>query len=210
LTLPRLGVPEVNPFKTLPKRHLKEVKRRRFLTPIEYQRLERALLEEWHRVVLEAFVYTGFRHREMRMFRQCWIQWDRGEFGQIQLPEEYAKNDEPRIIPMFPRLRDTLKNWCARQSSEFVFAHWSHSEQEWLPYTSFQGFWTGACRRAGVEDVRIHDLRHTFASWWVQKGGHMAALKELLGHADMRMVDRYAHLNTEAQHREVGRIHDLL
>lgn len=111
---------------------------------------------------------------------------------------------------MFPKIRRTLEDWCARSGGEHVFTHWSHVDQAHIPFASFQPFWRRARDRAGVKDVRIHDLRHTFASWWVQKGGNMAALKEMLGHADMRMVERYAHLNTEAQHRAVEEIGELI
>lgn len=208
-TMPR-DIPDANPFRMISKRHLKEVKRRRYLTEAEYVRIERALTREWHRIVLEVFVYTGMRHGEVLAFRKDWIHWNLGEYGEIHLPEQMTKNSEPRVLPMFPKLHDTLNDWCARQEGEYVFSKWSHADQEYQKYASFHPFWHRARLRAGVKDVRIHDLRHTFASWWVQKGGSMGSLKEMLGHADMRMVERYAHLNTEAQHRAVEEIGDLI
>lgn len=203
-------VPDANPFRMISKRHLQEVERRRYLTPDEYTRLERALLEEWHRVALEVFVYTGMRHGEVRAFRKDWIKWHNSKYGEIHLPETSTKSAEPRVIPLFPKLRRTLEDWCARAEGEHVFSHWSRDKKAHVPFTSFAGFWRLARTRAGVKDVRIHDLRHTFASWWVQKGGDMGSLKELLGHADMRMVERYAHLNSEAQTRAVEEIDDLM
>lgn len=204
-TLPR-DVPDANPFRMLSKRHLKENRRRRFLTETEYQKIEGALNTLQHRVILQTFVYTGMRHGEVRAFRKDWIKWDNGTYGEIQLPEELTKNDEPRVLPLFPKYRQTLEEWCLQASGDHVFSHGPHHE----PYSSFQMFWRRARDRAGVKDVRIHDLRHTFASWWVQRGGNLAALKEMLGHADMRMVARYAHLDTEAQHSAVGKIGDLM
>ncbi|WP_089280219.1 site-specific integrase [Antarctobacter heliothermus] len=114
------------------------------------------------------------------------------------------------IIPLFPKLQHTLQDWCVRTPSVYVFPNWDHADQEFRPFTSFQAFWKNACRRAGVEDVRIHDLRHTFASWWAQRGGNMDALREMLGHADLRMVARYAHLNSDAQHKAVADLNDLI
>ena len=51
-----------------------------------------------------------------------------------------------------------------------------------------------AVRRAGVEDFTFHDLRHTFASRLVMKGVSLKAVQELLGHTDIKMTMRYAHL----------------
>lgn len=199
-------VPENNPFKNLPKRHLKESKRTRYLSPEEYDRIEAAMNLELHRVLLEVFVFTGMRHQEVCNFKIDWINWNSGIFGEISLPREMTKNNEPRIIPLFPSLRNTLEDWCARAPCEYVFSHYSELENAHVKYISFSSWWRRARDRAGVKDVRIHDLRHTFASWWAQKGGSMAALKEMLGHADLRMVDRYAHLNSEAQHRAMQEV----
>jgi integrase len=52
-----------------------------------------------------------------------------------------------------------------------------------------------ACRDAGVEDFSIHDLRHCHASWLRMQGADLLDIKDLLGHADLRMTARYAHLS---------------
>lgn len=51
-----------------------------------------------------------------------------------------------------------------------------------------------ASARAATADVRLHDLRHTYASWLAQDGASMAAIRDLLGHSSLSVTSRYAHL----------------
>jgi integrase len=57
--------------------------------------------------------------------------------------------------------------------------------------------WRKALKRAGIDDFRFHDLRHTWASWHVQNGTPLQVLKELGGWSDIKMVLRYAHLSSD-------------
>ena len=52
-----------------------------------------------------------------------------------------------------------------------------------------------ACRKAGIEDFRLHDCRHTAASWMRMKGADIHTVAQLLGHKDLRMAARYQHLS---------------
>ncbi len=63
------------------------------------------------------------------------------------------------------------------------------------PYTDIKKSFTAACRRAGIHDFRFHDLRHTFASHLVMAGVDITTVKELLGHKEIKMTLRYAHLS---------------
>jgi integrase len=60
-----------------------------------------------------------------------------------------------------------------------------------------QKAWKSACSEAGIQDFRWHDLRHTWASWHVQLGTPLYALKELGGWETLEIVKRYAHLAPE-------------
>ena len=61
------------------------------------------------------------------------------------------------------------------------------------PLSSVKTAWSATCRRAGIK-CRFHDLRHTFASWYLKKRKNLAALQKLLGHKEITMTMRYAHI----------------
>ena len=87
------------------------------------------------------------------------------------------------------RLRFRNKN-CP--TSPWVFAHESGEKLR-----SIDNGFNAACRRAGIKDFHIHDLRHTCAAWLVSSGAQLADVKDLLGHSTITMTERYAHLAPE-------------
>ncbi|MBI3989754.1 MAG: site-specific integrase [candidate division NC10 bacterium] len=70
----------------------------------------------------------------------------------------------------------------------------------------FCGCCNKTVRRAGIKDFRFHDLRHTFASHLVMRGVSLKAVAELLGHKDIKMTLRYAHLSKEHLADAVGQL----
>ena len=66
--------------------------------------------------------------------------------------------------------------------------------------------WLSGCKRAGITDFRWHDLRHTWASWHVQQGTPLFALKELGGWETLEIVKRYAHLAPEHLREHAERV----
>ena len=61
-------------------------------------------------------------------------------------------------------------------------------------WNAFRSAWEAALAMAGLEDFRFHDLRHTFASWLVQRGRTLKEVQEALGHQTITMTMRYSHL----------------
>jgi integrase/recombinase XerD len=197
------NAPETNVVRQFDKKHLKENKRDRWLTRQEFERLESACIEEVHRMVVTTAVYTGLRHSEMRHLLKKHVHF---ENETIQLPGEITKNGKPRTVPILPEFRDQFEAFCSRTLGESVFSHFCNERKSFVPFSTFQNFFRLARTRAGLKDVTIHDLRHTFASWWVQSGGDMYVLKDILGHSSMQMVERYGHLDAEATHRAAMKI----
>jgi site-specific recombinase XerD len=62
-----------------------------------------------------------------------------------------------------------------------------------------------AVEAAGLEDLHFHDLRHHFASWYIMRGGSLPSLQQILGHADLKMTLRYAHLAPEHLRSEIAK-----
>ena len=67
-----------------------------------------------------------------------------------------------------------------------------------LPWATLFASWDAARRRAGLAEVRMHDLRHSFASFLVNSGRSLYEVQRLLGHHDPKVTMRYAHLSPAA------------
>lgn len=192
------NAPEANPLMMYNRRHLKEKARDYFLTYQEYKKIDAACTSEWQRVLVWVAVCTGMRHGELLHLSNSWINWERKE---IAIPKGVAKGGRPRVIPMVKPLCVPLQEWCAKQPTDRLFTYFCEEEKRRVPFKSFQSSWRGIRLRAGMKHLRLHDLRHTFASWWVQDGGDLKVLAEILGHTSTQVTDRYAHLCTTATQR---------
>ncbi|WP_232457879.1 site-specific integrase [Burkholderia ubonensis] len=73
--------------------------------------------------------------------------------------------------------------------------------------TTIQKGFRAACARAGIDDFRVHDLRHTFASWLVMAGVSLYVVKDLLGHSSITVTERYAHLAPHMGREAVRTLH---
>lgn len=74
------------------------------------------------------------------------------------------------------------------------------------PFTTFKTFWRGVNERSGLKTVRIHDLRHTYASWAKQSGVDEVTIMDIMGHKTRSMVKRYSHTSRESLHRAVEKM----
>jgi integrase len=74
------------------------------------------------------------------------------------------------------------------------------------PLLSVKALFKTALRKAGITDFRLHDLRHTFASHYVMNGGDLLSLKKVLGHQDLKMVQRYSHLASAYKRKMMNRL----
>lgn len=199
------GGPSVNPVLSFSKKKLREQARTRWLRPAEYERLRQSCYSDLQRLVIETAVLTGMRHSELTGLRQHMINFSRRE---VVLHVDLTKSKRERVIPLSEQLCVQLEELCAQHDDDLVFHYIHPRTRRRMPYTTFARWWPGVRSRAHLDDVRFHDLRHTFASWWVQAGGSLMTLRDLLGHSSMHMVERYAHLNTAGFHDEIREVFD--
>ena len=104
---------------------------------------------------------------------------------------EKTKTKNRREIPINHDLARVFKEIRKEQglSSKYVFTYNSRKIQR------VERAFKGAVRRAGIKDFKFHDLRHTFASHVIMRGGSLKDVQELLGHKTMSMTLRYSHLS---------------
>ena len=139
-------------------------------------------------VVLTALL-SGLRRGELFDLRRGDIDFKNGILTVV-----HGKGEKMRHIPIVPELKEVLERQPVHvkdgKPSPYVF----NNPQTSTGWVDIKKAWARALRVAGIRDFRFHDLRHTFASRLVQRGVPIKAVQELLGHADIKMTMRYAHL----------------
>lgn len=173
--------------KKLPERN----ERTRCLSREEY----RCLLEvaPWYlKPIIITAVNTGMRKGEVLS-----LKWDQVNLGRRTITLRDTKNGKPRPVPlnstMVDLLRDLMRERARRgSSSPYVFVNPLNGDRWWKIDNGFRA----AVKRAGIEDFRFHDLRHTAATWLREAGADLLILKEFLGHKTLAMVQRYTHVSS--------------
>jgi integrase len=176
---------------------------RRFLAPARFlSRKEcRAVTELADRDLADLIrvaVNTGLRRGEL--FRLTWSQVDL-ETRTLSVLE--TKSGWPRTVPLNAECSAVLAEIPRAIDDPRVFAWWGRMK------TAERGIWRRfktTLKRAGVERLRFHDLRHTFASWAVMEGVDLRTVAKWLGHRSLDLVMRYSHLAASHEREMIERI----
>jgi integrase len=169
----------------------------RFLSAAEAERLMVAIKKSQSpmlKYIIPFLLFTGARKREALDARWEFVSLERASWT-IPL----SKSGKPRFVPLSePAVTILLKakasaNLMMNEPCPWVFPNPLTGK----PYTSIYEPWNLCRRAAGLPDVRIHDLRHSFASALVNRGMTLLDVKEALGHANIVTTQRYAHLSQE-------------
>jgi integrase len=159
-------------------------------------------------------VYTGLRVGEL-----SGLKWNDIDFEKrlISVQCSYSgptKSGDIRYVPILDPLLPVLKAWRLQCKNEFVFPNQAGKMQikcakmfdeifhRVLEYAGFPKIEINGKLR---NYIRFHDLRHTFASHWVMKGGDIFKLQKILGHKSITMTLRYAHLAPNAFSEDYAR-----
>ncbi len=122
----------------------------------------------------------------------------------IHLDGTQTKNGKRRVIPLNDHALKAIQSRIASNTQNGKTGTRLFLQSNGRPVVQINTAFTNAVREAGIEDFRIHDLRHTFASWLVQSGVTLPEVRDLLGHATVKQTERYAHLAPGLLHKAVA------
>lgn len=130
---------------------------------------------------------TGCRRGEL-----FGLTWTDVNFDQetITVRADVSKTSKSRHVPLNQKALRVLTCWRPKEKRQGLVFPGPNGER----LGSIKTAWSELMRAAQIEDFRFHDCRHDFASKLVMRGVEMYALSQLLGHADLKMTTRYAHL----------------
>jgi integrase len=133
---------------------------------------------------------TGLRQGEV--FKLTWPSVNL-EKGMVTVTASSAKSQKSRHVPLNAEAKAVLKAWQEQGSGEgYVFP-----SRDGGPLSEIKTAWLKLLRDADIKNFRWHDMRHHFASRLVMAGVDLNTVRELLGHSDIKMTLRYAHLAPE-------------
>lgn len=168
----------------------KEEKRERYLTTEELARLGKVLREsnaEREAVhCIQLLLLTGCRLSEIQKLKWAYVDLDAGV---LRLPDSKSG---AKLVSIGKAAADVFKAIPKIEENPYVIT----GQVEGQHLTDMQRPWRRLRKRAGLPDVRIHDLRHSFASDALQLGEDLTMIGRLLGHTQVQTTARYAHLKT--------------
>ena len=138
--------------------------------------------------IVAFLVLTGARRNEV--LHATWQDIDliRGMWRITDTKSGYARH-----LPLNDGAMAVLHQMQGLSRSQFIFGN----PKTGKPYVHIYQAWDTARKKAGLPDVRMHDLRHTFASLLINNGRSIYEVQKLLGHTQIKTTQRYAHLTQE-------------
>jgi integrase len=195
---------ETNPARGIPKNP--EQPRERFLSPPELQRLMAALAAREGQPganAIRLLLLTGARRGEVLSGR--WEHFDLCA-GIWEKPAALTKQARRHRIPLSAPARMLLARMAEKAEGPMLFPGSGGSGC----MVDIKRTWRSVCRTAGIEGVRLHDLRHSYASYLASAGLSLPVIGALLGHSQTSTTQRYAHLLDDPLRQATERVGALV
>ena len=186
------------PNPVLGRRPPRDKGRVRWLSRAEAARLMQVAADEPRAPYLADFIRLAL-HTGMRKGELLGLEWRRVSLhdGLVFLEPEHTKTAERRTVPLNAEARAALVSLATFRAGHCPASPWVFCTRRGERLGNIRKSFASACRRAGIEDFRPHDLRHTCAAWLVSAGVPLPEVRDLLGHHTVQMTERYAHLAPE-------------
>jgi integrase len=165
-----------------------------YLNDVELERLLEVLRTDENRAVCRIAFFllsTGCRLNEA--LQATWAQIDRGN-RVWRIPAFNSKSKKIRSVP----LNDSALEVIQQLDTEGAFEHLFINRRTGKPYTTLMKVWSRLRTKAGLPHLRIHDLRHQYASFLINSGRTLYEVQQILGHSDPSVTQRYAHLSSKS------------
>ena len=186
---------EINPVKAFSKRHIREAKpKTSYPTDAQIE----ALITQAPKAMklpIRFLAQTGMRTSEAIS-----MEWSQVDLVRREVLLTKTKTSAPRTVPLSQAAYETLLACPRHPVSRLVFWH----GRQGSPYRQFSSHFGRLARKVGFP-FRAHDLRHRFASVFLQATGNLPALQAVLGHRSIEMTLRYSHLVTAHLHEAIAR-----
>jgi len=182
----------------------KEHERNNFLLPPQISNLISATQNTRAKFYMPAIIYLGAEHgaSKQEILSLKWSDIDFEFKGRGLIKFYRTKNKKKRTEFLMPRTKQALLDWKAhlehmrrRTNVEKVKSDHVICRIDGTPIKCFNKAWWHALKVAGISDFHFHDLRHTFCSNLIMSGGGLKDAKEMIGHSDISMTDRYTHIS---------------
>ena len=130
------------------------------------------------------------------------LKWEGVDLEKNLLTVFADKTHKIRPVPINSEARRVLEFWALGRKNEFVF----YNHETGKPFVDLKMGFALACRKAGIEGVTWHTLRHTFASRLLDRGVDIVTVQQLLGHSTVLVTMRYTHTNLDSKKAAVAKL----
>jgi integrase len=130
------------------------------------------------------------------------LKWEAVDLEKNLLTIFAEKTHKIRPVPINSAARRVLECWMLGKKNGFVF----YNHETGKPFVDLAAGFALACRKAGIEGVTWHTLRHTFASRLLDRGTDIVTVQQLLGHSTVTVTMRYTHTNLDAKRSAVAKL----